>query len=190
MPSDLRIELATEADVPRILEISNWAAAHTTANFATAPEPLEQWLAMWRATSASYPWLVARDERGAVGGFARAMPHKARQAYAWSVDVSVYLAPELHGRGVGTSLYRVLLELLRAQGFVTVIAGITSGHLASERLHAKLGFTRCATFARVGWKNEQWHDVGYWQLHLHPADQAPSSLRTVEEAWPVLHAHI
>lgn len=61
MPSDLRIELATEADVPRILEISNWAAAHTTANFATAPEPLEQWLAMWHATSASYPlrrWMV------------------------------------------------------------------------------------------------------------------------------------
>ncbi len=189
MSADLRIELATEAEVPRILDISNWAAAHTTANFATAPEPLEQWLEMWRATSATHPWLVARDENGDVGGFARAMPHKARQAYAWSVDVSVYLAPELHGRGVGTSLYHALLELLRAQGFVTAIAGITAGHLASERLHAKLGFTRCATFARVGWKLNQWHDVGYWQLHLHPADHPPAPLLSVEAARSAVHRH-
>ena len=192
MASDLRIELATEADVPRILEISNWAAAHTTANFATSPEPLEQWLDLWRKTSATHPWLVARPPSAsdAVVGFARAMPHKVRQAYAWSVDVSVYLTPELHGRGVGTALYHALLTLLRAQGFVTVIAGITAGHLASERLHAKVGFTRCATFTRVGWKHDQWHDVGYWQLHLQPADHAPTALRTVETAWAQLHACI
>lgn len=190
MSSDLRIELATEVDVPRVLEISNWAAANTTANFATQPEPLDQWLAMWRATSATHPWLVARDPDGVVGGFARAMPHKARQAYAWSVDVSVYLAPELHGRGVGTTLYRALLAVLAAQGFVTVIAGITAGHSASEGLHSKLGFTRCATFTRVGWKHDQWHDVGYWQLHLQPADHAPGALLSVETAWAGVHVHI
>jgi L-amino acid N-acyltransferase YncA len=174
----LRIDLAIEADIPRILEISNWAAVNTTHHFATQPEPLQQWLETWRRTQAMYPWLVARRE-GAIIGWAKAGPHNARQAYAWTADLSVYVAPESHGQGAGTALYSALIPILRAQGYVTLIAGVTAGNKASERLHKKAGFKQCATYHRAGWKSGAWHDVNYYEMHLQPEGQAPQAVRPV-----------
>jgi L-amino acid N-acyltransferase YncA len=176
-----RVELATERDVPRMLEISNWAAENTTANFATQPESIEPWLETWRRTSPHHPWFVARSDRGEVLGFAKSSPHRSRAAYDWTAELSVYIAPDHQSRGVGTKLYRTLLPQLEAQGYVTLLAGITSGHMPSERLHAKMGFTRCATFHRVGWKFDRWCDVGWWELHLQAAPHGPRPLRAVAD---------
>ncbi len=172
------IELATEDDLPRIVALSNWAAAHTTANFATTPEPVEPWLELWRRTCRLHPWLVAR-EGDAVVGFAKTSPHRAREAYAWTAEVSVYLDEAVHGRGVATALYDVLIPMVKGQGYVTLIAGITAGHEASERLHARFGFVRCGTFHRAGWKFGGWHDVGYWELHLQPEGEPPRPVEPV-----------
>lgn len=182
--TDHRIELAREADLPRILELSNWAAEHTAANFATQPEPLAQWVEAWRETAAAHPWLVARGEGGEVAGFAKSSPHRSRAAYNWSVELSVYIDPQWHGRGLGRALYDVLIPLLRAQGYMTALAGIVGGHEASERLHAKAGFVRCATFHCMGWKFDRWHDVGYWELQLQPLGEAPRPIRPVAEVAP------
>src|SRR5262249_28495969 len=159
------IDLAQECDVPRVLELSNWAAEHTPANFATKPESLERWIESWRRTSRFHPWLVARSEQSVLG-FAKSSPHRKREAYDWSAEVSVYIDPNFHGKGIGTALYGTLIPILRAQGYVTLLAGITDGHEPSERLHTKAGFVRCGTFHRIGWKFGRWHDVGYWELHL------------------------
>lgn len=168
----MRIELATEADVPRCLEMANWAAAHTTANFAVKPETLESWVGLFQKTQHQHPWLVAREDDAAIG-FAKSGPHRPREAYDWSAELSVYIDPAWHGRGVGRALYAALLPLLREQGYVTLLAGITAGHAASEALHARFGFTRCGTFHRVGWKQGAWHDVSYWELHLSDGPAAP-----------------
>src|SRR5688572_18208476 len=117
----MRIELAELEDLPRIVELSNRAAAETTANFALAPEPVEEWIATWRKTREFHPWLVARTG-GNVVGFARSGPHRPRGAYAWIAEMSVYIDPAHHGRGIGGALYGVLIPLLRAQGYVTLLA--------------------------------------------------------------------
>jgi L-amino acid N-acyltransferase YncA len=186
---ELEIDLARREDVPRVVEISNWAAANTAANFAIEPEPLDDWMEQFDQTSATHPWLVARLE-GEVIGFAKASPHRSRCAYGWTAEISVYIAPEHHGRGVGRALYGALIPLLRRQGFVTVLAGITSGHVASERLHARVGFVRCGTFSKVGWKFGRWHDVGYWELQLDQAERVPAPLRSVSEVWPSAHSAV
>ena len=178
------IVLATERDVPKILELSNWAAEKTPANFATEPEPLATWLASWEQTNERYPWLVAKRQDDVLG-FAKASPHRARGAYAWTAEVSVYVRGDVHGQRFGTVLYRHLIPLLRAQGYVTLLAGITSPHPPSERLHAAFGFTRCGTFHRSGWKFGQWYDVGYWELHLR-GDDAPRAIRPVGEVWDLV----
>jgi phosphinothricin acetyltransferase len=178
------IALAAVDDLPRIVELSNRAAADTTANFATAPEPVDEWVATWRRTADLHPWLVARAD-GRVVGFARSGPHRSRGAYAWMVEMSVYIDPDHHGRGIGTALYATLIPLLRAQGYVTLLAGITAGHTASERLHQRYGFVRCGTFHRAGWKFDGWHDVGYWELDLRPGDAPPAPVRPVAEVWPL-----
>lgn len=176
------ILLAAESDVPNLLAISNAAAETTPANFAIEPEPLSTWMTSWRETNEKYPWLVAKAQ-GDLLGFAKASPHRARGAYAWTAEVSVYIRPDCQGQKVGTLLYRHLISLLREQGYATLLAGITSPNPASERLHAAFGFTRCGTFHRSGWKFERWHDVAYWELHLHQGDAAPRAIRTVREVW-------
>jgi phosphinothricin acetyltransferase len=177
------IDLAVREDVEHALAFANWAADHTAANFALAHEPLPAWQAEFDRWHATHPWLVARSA-GEVLGFAKASPHKARGAYAWTAEVTVYVGPDHHRRGVGSALYRVLLPLLRAQGYVTLVAGITTPHEASERLHAAFGFQRCATFHRAGWKFGRWHDVSYWELHLDEGGE-PRAVSRVEETWRV-----
>jgi putative acetyltransferase len=179
----ISVDLAAEGDVPAMLALSNWAASATPANFATAPESLIEWLDSWRKTSPAYPWLVAR--RGSeVAGFVKASPHRARGAYQWTTEVTVYVDPERHRSGIGKRLYRHLVPVLRRQGYVTLLAGITPPNAPSERLHAALGFQPCGTYHRAGWKFGKWHDVGYWELHLWPEYVSPSAIRPVAVVWP------
>ncbi len=175
--------LATPRDLPEVVTISNWAAAHTAANFAIEPETEHSWQRDWRQTHQAFPWLVAVNDTGAVVGFAKASPWKGRCAYEWTAETTVYSAPEHHGRGVGTALYGKLIGILRDQGYRTVLGGITQPNPASVRLHEALGFRRVALLERVGWKFDRWHDVGYWELDLQEGDGPPAAIRPVTEVF-------
>lgn len=179
------IRPAKREDVPAILAISNWAAVHTPANFAIEPETVESWIRSFDDTYRMHPWLAATDEGGQVIGFAKASPHRSRCAYAWSADLSVYVHPDHHGRGVGRALYARLIPILRKQGYVTLIAGITAPNPASERLHESVGFRSAGVFRRVGWKFGRWHDVGYWQCDLQDSSHVPGPIRPVSEVLPI-----
>ncbi|RZS80107.1 phosphinothricin acetyltransferase [Motilibacter rhizosphaerae] len=109
------------------------------------------------------PWLVAERE-GEVVGFAYAAAHRARAAYRWSVDVSVYLHDSERRRGTGRALYTRLLPEVRALRYVSVYAGIALPNPGSVGLHESFGFVPVGVYRNVGWKHGQWRDVGWWQL--------------------------
>ena len=115
--------------------------------------------------AASLPWVVAEAE-GRVVGYACARPWKERSGYRFSVEVAVYVAPELAGRGIGTDLYSRLFEDLRARKVHAVIGGIALPNEASVALHEKFGMRKVAHFEQVGFKFGRWIDVGYWQRTL------------------------
>lgn len=116
----------------------------------------------------TYPWLVAERD-GEVVGYAYACPHRARPAYRWAVEVSVYVAAGQRGQGFGRALYGELVERLRRQRFQIACAGITLPNEASVTLHESLGFVIVGVYRRIGWKDGAWRDVGWWQLELEPA---------------------
>ena len=99
-------------------------------------------------------------------GYAYATKWRARKAYQFSVEISVYLNPERKGSGIGTALYTRLFEALRAQDIHTVIGGITLPNPQSIGLHEKFGMKKIAHFEEVGFKFDEWIDVGYWQGKL------------------------
>jgi L-amino acid N-acyltransferase YncA len=126
-----------------------------------------------RHVTAAYPWLVAERD-GAVAGFAYASQHRERASYRWAADVTVYLDPIHHRRGIGRALYEALFALLRAQGFHVAVAGITLPNAASVGLHEALGFELVGIYRNIGYKAGAWRDVGWWQLQLLPAEGAPA----------------
>jgi L-amino acid N-acyltransferase YncA len=122
---------------------------------------------------ATHPWLVAEHDRGVVG-FAYASRHRERAAYRWAVDVTVYVDPAHHRRGIGRRLYEALLALLRERGFHVACAGIALPNDASVRLHEALGFEPVGVYRDIGYKAGAWHDVGWWQIRLVPPDGPPA----------------
>ncbi|MCF7688871.1 MAG: GNAT family N-acetyltransferase, partial [Cephaloticoccus sp.] len=111
------------------------------------------------------PWLVCEVD-GIMTGFAYASPWKGRCAYRFTVESTVYLAPDAFGRGLGTKLYSALIEAVQSLGQHSVIGGIALPNAASVALHEKLGFHKVAHFEQVGWKFNRWIDVGYWERLL------------------------
>jgi L-amino acid N-acyltransferase YncA len=120
----------------------------------------------------SHAWLVAERE-GQVVGYAYATAFNERPAYRWSASVSVYIAEEARGAGVGRALYEALFARLRERGIRMACAGITLPNEASVGLHASLGFEQSGLNREIGWKHGAWRDVGWYQLELAPAADGP-----------------
>jgi phosphinothricin acetyltransferase len=124
------------------------------------------------AIGATHPWLVAERD-GRIAGYAYASPHRARAAYRWATDVTVYVDGAHHRAGVGRALYEALFELLRSQRLRIACAGITLPNDASVGLHEALGFVPVGVYRNIGWKDGSWHDVGWWQLDLGAVPNEP-----------------
>ncbi len=117
------------------------------------------------AKTKTYPWFVYEDDNQILG-YAYAGTWNPRAAYKQTAEVSIYLSETAVGKGVGSKLYRALIDLLKEQGYHTLIGGISLPNEASVNLHEKFGFEKVAHFKSVGYKFNKWIDVGYWQLML------------------------
>ena len=135
-----------------------------------APDAAEMAVRIERYAT-SHPWLVAERE-GQMVGYAYATAFNQRPAYRWSASVSVYVAAEARGSGVGRALYEAL-ERLRERGFRMACAGITLPNEASVGLHESLGFKQTGLNREIGWKQGAWRDVGWFQMELAPASDGP-----------------
>ncbi|HSV03429.1 MAG TPA: arsinothricin resistance N-acetyltransferase ArsN1 family B [Phenylobacterium sp.] len=161
------IRPASAADAAAVAAIYAPIVEATIISFETvAPGPAEMARRI-EATLETHPWLVFEDD-GGVAGYAYAGAHAARDAYRWSVNVSVYNAERARRRGVGRALYHALFEILRRQGFHMAFAGITLPNEASVGLHEAMGFRPVGVYPEVGWKLGAWREVGYWGLELQP----------------------
>jgi L-amino acid N-acyltransferase YncA len=128
------------------------------------------------------PWRIATDLEGGLLGYAYAAPYRKRSAYRYTVESSVYVAPQSVGRGLGATLMREVIDRCALLGYRQMLAVIgDSGNTASIALHSSLGFTRVGIHRGVGFKFGRWIDVVHMQLALGDGSLAPpasSSPRT------------
>jgi len=158
------IRSVLDKDVISIAEIYNHYISDTVVTFETetiSPKNIRDRIS--KIKSDDLPWLIAEDDMGKVIGYAYASKWRERFAYRFSVEVTVYLSPNSLGNGVGTQLYESLFSALRHRSIHSVIGGITLPNQASVALHEKFGLEKVAHFKEVGFKFNQWKDVGYWQ---------------------------
>jgi len=159
------IRNATIADAEAIAAIYNYYIAETTATFEEEPVTIAEIETRIRETLGALPWVVAEID-GRVVAYAYASRWKSRCAYRFAVESTVYVDRAHPRKGLGTLLYRELIEQLRACGMHSVLAGITLPNNPSVALHEKMGFQKVGQFREVGWKFNRWIDVGYWELFL------------------------
>lgn len=156
---------ATALDAAACAAIYAHYVEHSTATFEeVAPGAAEMATRIAKAQE-RHTWLVAERE-GQVLGYAYGGPFKARAAYRFSCEVSVYVDASARGAGVGRTLYAALLARVEALGMRMACGGVTLPNDASVALHLAMGFEQVGTYRRIGWKHGQWRDVAWFQKPL------------------------
>lgn len=170
----IQLRSATHDDISAITAIYRPAVLHGTASFELeAPSEEEMRRRFEAIVAGGYPYLVAELD-GVVVGYGYANAFRPRPAYRFSVENSIYVAPDHHGKGVGKALLAKLIEVCTAQGFRQMIAVIgDSGQRASIGLHRSLGFTFSGTAHSVGYKHGRWLDTVMMQRALGDGDRTP-----------------
>lgn len=188
MSSASLIRLASTDDAAAIQGIYAPVVRDTVVSFEVDAPSVQDMAQRIANTLPQFPWLVC-EHQGEVVGYVYATAHSERAAYAWSVNVSVYIHPRCHRCGVGRALYTSLFAILRLQGFYNAYAGATLPNPGSVGLHEEMGFRPVGVYEAVGYKFSAWHSVGWWQLALQERVAAPTpplSLNEVQERveWP------
>lgn len=154
-------------DLPAITEIYADSVENGTATYELTPPSLMEMQRRYEMmTDADYPYLVAEDE-GSILGYAYAGPFRARPAYRWSVEDSIYLAPDARGRGVGYALLQELVKQAQARGFRQMLAVIGGAEPGSIAVHKKAGFQDGGIMRATGYKHGKWLDTVIMQLPLN-----------------------
>jgi L-amino acid N-acyltransferase YncA len=161
------IRPAVAADIPAITAIYADAVQYGTATFEIdAPDAAEMGARFQAVLDGGFPYLSAEIE-GVVRGYAYAGLYRTRIAYRHTVEDSIYLAPDFHGRGIGRALLTELVAEASDRGFRQMIAVIgDSAQATSIALHRSAGFRMVGTFEAVGFKFGRWLDTVLMQRPL------------------------
>lgn len=170
-PASFAVRPATDADIPAITEIYAHHVLQSLATFEeTPPDAAEMTRRMARVTACRLPYLVA-DTGGKIAGYAYALPYRERSAYRYTVEDSIYVAPDAGRQGVGTALLAELIERCAAADRRQMVAVIgDSANAGSIAVHAKLGFRLAGTLPSAGFKFGRWVDSVIMTLPLGDGD--------------------
>jgi L-amino acid N-acyltransferase YncA len=171
LAASVAIRDAADGDLAAITEIYAHHVRSGLGSFEEVPPSLEEMARRHAEVLARHlPYLVAVTPAGAVLGYAYASPYRARSAYRFSVEDSVYVAPDAGRRGIGRRLMAELIGRCAKAGYRQMVAVIgDSGNVASIALHEQLGFRLVGTLKAIGFKHGRWVDSVLMQRELGSA---------------------
>lgn len=178
---DFVIRMARLPDAEQLLEIYRPYVEDTAISFEWEVPSVEEFRERIRNTMEMYPYYVAVDgER--ILGYAYVSPFKARKAYDWAVETTIYIRQECRGMGCGKALYLALEEMLRRQNIINMNACIAytdyeDEHLTNKSMefHEHMGYRLVGTFHKCGYKFGKWYDMIWMEkmIQEHPEHAEP-----------------
>lgn len=168
------IRIARHSDAAQIAAIYAPYIVNSTVSFEMEPPDAVEICARMDKILPQTPWLVYEATDGRVAAYAYASAHRDRLAYQWTREVSVYVHPDFRRQKIANLLYSTLIDILKIQGYTNVLAGITLPNEPSIAFHEAMGFKLLGIYHRIGYKLGAYRDVGWWELFIGSADEAPT----------------
>ncbi|GAQ68123.1 GNAT family N-acetyltransferase [Streptomyces scabiei] len=167
--AEVQVRPGVATDLAALTDIYNHYVRETPITFDTAvltPEERRPWLLSHPEDGPHRLMVATAKDSQRILGYATSSMFRPKAAYGTSVEVSVYLAPDAGGRGVGTLLYRALFAALATEDVHRAYAGIAQPNEASTRLHERFGFRYVGTYREVGRKFGRYWDVAWYEKEL------------------------
>jgi L-amino acid N-acyltransferase YncA len=163
MKAELVIRDANETDAEAVQAIYAHHVLNGTASYDIEPPSVDFIRDKIRQIrEAGWPFVIGELE-SEIAGYAYATQFRDREAYRFTAEDSIYVHPQMTGRGVGKRLLKSLLERSAESDFRTIVAVIGGAEPASIAVHSALGFEEVGRLKAVGWKKERWLDSVYMQ---------------------------
>ncbi len=185
--SEYRIRLATPGDAQAFLGIYAPYVLDTAVTYEYAVPSREEFARRIAETLRKYPYLAAEAD-GRVVGYAYAGTFIGRAASDWSVEVSIYLAPDCRRAGIGRRLYTALEGILKMQNIQNANAAIACAETEDEHLtadsiafHSRMGYREVGSFSRCGHKFGRWYGLMWMEKHLGQHTDCPPPVRYLPE---------
>lgn len=162
---EIKLRKAVESDSGALLRIYRPYVEHSSATLEDDVPSHEEFLARVRTISTDFPYLVC-EANGKIVGYAYAHSYKERSGYRFCAELSVYVAEDSRGMGIGGRLYKALIDILRAMGYKNLYGIVTDPNEGSFALHKSLGFRETGREHLSGVKFGKWHDVVLFEKHI------------------------
>lgn len=161
----MTIRKAERKDIEALLEIYNHEVLYGVSTLDITPKNYDQWTLWYENHNIKNHPLIIVEDNGTVTGYATLSSYREKEAYASTVELSIYVHHGHRGKGVGSMLMDEIIRMAKEDETVhTVVSVITSGNAASEHLHEKFGFTFSGTIKEVGMKFGKYLDISNYYL--------------------------
>lgn len=158
---------ASVGDLPAVAAIYTHYVLRTAMTFNTEVRTPAEWTERYRRNvDEGHHHLLVAEHGGAVAGYVETGPFRPKPAYDSSLELSIYVAPDASGAGVGGALYRTLFERLRETGFHRGYSVIALPNDHSVRFHERWGFVHRGTLTEAGHKFGRYLDVAFYERAL------------------------
>jgi len=162
---DISFEPVSSEHLSPLADIFNYYVEHSVSLFITEPVSNEEMRAMLFFEDSRYAaFAIIANEK--LAGFISIHSHNQRAAYRDTADITLYLAPEYTGIGLGSRAVEFIEKYAEKNGFHVLLASIAGGNTASVRLFEKMDYVKAAHFKELGYKHGQWLDVVWYEKIL------------------------
>ncbi|MDO4188479.1 MAG: GNAT family N-acetyltransferase [Lachnospiraceae bacterium] len=177
----MEIRIATVDDAEQLLNIYRPYVEKTAISFEYEVPSLEEFKGRIENTLKKYPYLVATDDNGEIKGYCYCGVFKARAAYDYSVETTIYLREDARGNGLGRCLYSKLEEYAKLQNIKNLNACIATCEIedetltnASKRFHERLGYRLVGEFTNSGYKFNRWYNMIWMEKIIGEHESTPA----------------
>lgn len=178
--SHINIRMATIEDAKEINQIYEKYILETAITFEYDPVPLSEFEKRIQTILTKLPYLVCEVD-DCIAGYAYVAPFKTRAAFAWDVEITVYLHSNYYRRNIGRGLYEAIFEIVKKLGYINIYALITDENEISIKMHEAMGFHVVGYYPETGYKFNQWW--GLYVLHKRLSDRLgkPEPIKSLAE---------